>query len=64
MAGSLVTRNVPDRVMMGGNPARLLRRLPSPSPAPTVEPAVAFVDQDLARYARVGAGNPHDVPST
>jgi sugar O-acyltransferase (sialic acid O-acetyltransferase NeuD family) len=65
MAGSLVTRNVPDRVMMGGNPARLLRRLPSSSPpSPAPEPPVPFVDQDLGRYTRVGAGKPHDVPST
>jgi UDP-perosamine 4-acetyltransferase len=64
MAGSLVTRNVPDRVMVGGNPARLLRRLEAAAPATAVEPPVAFVDQDLGRYARVGAGKPHDVPST
>ncbi|HEY4186718.1 MAG TPA: hypothetical protein VGP07_16695 [Polyangia bacterium] len=27
MAGSLITKNVPDRAMMGGNPARLMRQL-------------------------------------
>jgi sugar O-acyltransferase (sialic acid O-acetyltransferase NeuD family) len=27
MAGALVIRNVPDRVMVGGNPARIVRRL-------------------------------------
>jgi len=62
IAGSLVTRNVPDCVMMGGNPARLIRRLQPPAPA-AASPA-SFVDQDLARYERVGAGKPHDVPST
>jgi len=27
MAGALVTRNLPDRVMVGGSPARIIRRL-------------------------------------
>jgi acetyltransferase-like isoleucine patch superfamily enzyme len=27
MAGGLVTKNVPDRVMVGGSPARILRRV-------------------------------------
>lgn len=40
-AGSVVTRDVPDRAVVAGNPARVLRYLPSDSPSPVPAPSPA-----------------------
>lgn len=64
IAGSLVTRDAPDGVMLGGNPARLVRRLGSPTVATPAAAAPGMAEPPGGSYPHVRAGDPHDLPPT